>query len=163
MNNKKLILDWEARDYLKIIVDGDYDSKAKIKAKIILMRSKNIDIATIINETGLSKRTIINYTNAYIDSDNIKHFFFENNYNKSTLSKHRSLIINDFKKKPPLSYKEATVRIEKLTGIVRSVTQIRIFLNKNKIYTYRSRNKNLKYYQKRKLIKDSISVKETSH
>ena len=43
--------------------------KAKIiltKIKVILMRDDNKSIDYIIKETGLSKRTIINYTNAYL-------------------------------------------------------------------------------------------------
>ena len=47
----------------------------------------------------------------------------------------KSLIDKEFESKPPKSVNEAQERIEKLTGIKRSPTQVRLFL-KNLQYKY---------------------------
>ena len=51
--------------------------------------------------------------------------------NKSELENHAESIIHSFKKQPPMSAREAKSRIEDLTGIRRSPTQVRTFMKKH--------------------------------
>lgn len=125
--------------------------KAKVKAKVILLKSQGKDINTIMEQTKLSKRTIINYTNQYINTKFKGYFFhFIGNYKKSELNKFKEQIEEEFTERPPVTYKEATTRIKELTGLNRSETQVRHFLNKIKIYTWHTRAK-IKYKSKRGL------------
>ena len=150
MQKNPINLNIEDKRYLEQLINyKNNNPKTKLKAKVILLKSLKKDIATIMKETKLSKRTIINYTNEYINSVNKRHFFFKNNYKKSELSKHTSTILKEFRENPPITYKEATLRVEQLVDVKRSETQVRKFLNKYKIYTKRTRK--LTYYTKRKL------------
>lgn len=147
---KSIILDDKNRRILRDIVKGKNNSKAKLKAKVILLRAQRKSIAYIMNETKLCKRTIINYTNQYINSTNkMMFFYYKGNLNQSELSKNKELC-NEFIKHPPLTYKEATQRIEHLTGIKRSQTQVRNYLNKHNIYTKNTRAK-IKYGLRQKI------------
>jgi transposase len=47
----------------------------------------------------------------------------------SELDKHKTSIINEFTLRPPASAKEASFRIEKLTGHKRSPERVRVFMN----------------------------------
>ena len=57
----------------------------------------------------------------------------ENNYgtNKSELEKHSRSILQSFTQQPPMSAKEAKVRIEQMTGISRSLSQIQEFMKRH--------------------------------
>lgn len=137
---KKIVLDDKNKQILDNIIKlSKNNSKARLKAKVILLKSQGKSIGYIINETKLSKRTIINYTNQYINSKNKLMFLhYKGNLRCSELSQHKE-IYNEFLKNPPLTYKEATQRIEDLTGIKRSQTQVRNYLNKHNIYTKHTR------------------------
>ena len=149
MQHKIIRLDSKERQQLNDMMEY-YDNSLSIKNKVnvILMRSRGTSIPDIIEETNLSKRTIINYVNQYLDD---KRFFIKNNYSKSDLEIYKTEIKKEFKKRPPKSYKEATLRIKNLFGIERSVTQVREFLTKNRIYT--ARTKIMPFIQKKKMFK----------
>lgn len=73
--SKYLKLSIRERELLKRICDSSSSSpKAKLKAKVILLRAEGKSISEIISKTKLSKRTIINYVNHYIDASK-KAFF----------------------------------------------------------------------------------------
>lgn len=57
----------------------------------------------------------------------------QNNYgtNKSELEKHSEGILQSFTQRPPMSSSEAKSRIEELTGISRSPSQVRAFMNRH--------------------------------
>jgi transposase len=57
-------------------------------------------------------------------------FEFKGSRSKSMLDDYEELILSDFDKKPPKTLREAQLRIEKLTGIKRSVNRIRVWLKK---------------------------------
>ena len=146
MSKNVIKLSAKEREYLTKVLEYERNSETtKRKVKVILLRNQGKSIPFIINETNLSKRTIINYTNQYLKNPR---FFAKTNYKKSELSKHQE-IINEFRERPPKTYKEATERIEKLFGITRSVTQVRKFLNKKRIFTIRT--KNMLYIERQKL------------
>lgn len=133
--------------------------KAKDKARVILLKSQGENINTIKKKTKLSKRTIINYCEQYINAKPKGMFFHSYKYNKSELNKFSEQIKNEFDLRPPLSYKDATIRIEKITGLKRSETQVRNYLNKNHIYTIHTRAK-LSYQTKRKIKSKTNKYKE---
>ena len=146
MSKNVIKLSAKEREYLTKVLEYKRNSETtKRKVKVILLRNQGKSIPFIINETNLSKRTIINYTNQYLKNPR---FFTKTNYKKSELSKHQK-IINEIRERPPKTYKEATERIEKLFGITRSVTQVRKFLNKKRIFTIRT--KNMLYKERQKL------------
>lgn len=137
MKKKSIVLDNNDKKALEWIIYNS-SSRAKVKkAEVILLRNKNKTISDIINKTGLSKRTIINYQNNWI-KDKLR-FIYGSHYKKSNLETYCDKLKIEFNERPPLTYKEATIRIKKLTGLKRSETQVRSFLKKNKIYTKRTR------------------------
>lgn len=139
MKKNLINLSIKEKKYIDNLINHNKNSRVQLRAKVIFLKSLRNDINTIMKETGLSKRTIINYTNEYVNSGYSRQFFFKSNYNKSELNKYKELLVNEFKEKPPLSYSEGTFRIEKLTGIKRSQTQVRKFLNNKRIYTRRAK------------------------
>lgn len=60
----------------------------------------------------------------------------QNNYgtNKSELEKHSDSILSSFKERPPMTANEAKVRIEELTGISRSPSQVRAFMKRHGLH-----------------------------
>lgn len=145
MKRQKIILDQKRKNLLKQITsNSNYTSsvKAKKKATVILLKAKGKSIKDIMEETKLSKRTIINYVNEYNNPNkNIGglRFIHKKNYKISVLEKIHATLLEEFKLHPPISYKEASERINKLFNIIISESATRAYLNKNNIYTKRSK------------------------
>lgn len=163
MPKVKIKLDSKELSLINRIIESSSTSvtpKAKSKATVILMRHQGKDINSIIKQTKLSKRTVINYTNQYVNAKSKGMFFhYRGERNQSELINFIDEIRNEFDRKPPLTYKQAVDRVEMVTGIRRSETQIRNFLNKNNIYTDHTRAK-LKYNVKRRIILDANKYRE---
>ena len=149
MKRQTIKLDNNRRDLLKkIILEQTYSAsnKAKKKAKVILLKSEGKSIKEIIKETNLCKRTIINYVQEYnnmnCDVGGMR-FIHKNKYKSSSLKITNvdgdNILLAEFKRKPPLSYKEAAERIKKIFNIAISESATRAYLNKHKIYTKRSK------------------------
>ena len=96
-----------------------------------------------MNETNLSKGTIIKYLEAYCKRD-MNGIIGNVVYKVSELENIKSDLINEFKETPPYSYKEASERIKKLYNITTSESATRRYLIKNNIYTSRKRKTNKK-------------------
>lgn len=145
MKRQKITLDQKRKNLLKQITsNSNYTSsvKAKKKATVILLKAKGKSIKDIMEETKLSKRTIINYVNEYNNPNkNIGglRFIHKKNYKISVLEKIHATLLEEFKLHPPISYKEASERINKLFNIIISESATRAYLNKNSIYTKRSK------------------------
>ena len=164
--SKDLKLSIKERELLNMICNSSSSSsKAKLKAKVILLRTEGKSISEIILKTKLSKRTVINYVNQYIEASN-KAFFIHSKgkVNQSELSSYPKLV-EEFREKPPLTYKEATERVFKITGLKRSETQVINFLNRKGIYTEHTRLKikymkrsNIKY--KTRLYREELKSEE---
>lgn len=137
-------------------VDSNRAKAIALKIKVILLRDDNKPIEYIMKETGLSKRTIIYYTNKYLNNN--RFFVIAEKKCKSILEINnvKSIFPDD---KPPLSYREAKERILKKFNINISTIQIRNYLNRNGIYTIRSNHK-LNFYAKRKLNINTRIYKE---
>lgn len=136
MKSKNIVLDRKDKLYLEHVRDDKYgNNRKKRKAKVILSKAKKKSIKEIQKETGLSKRTIISYTNDYIK---YKKFFVQQyRYKRSRLYNNPD-IIHYFKENIPKSYREASKIISKNFNINISPNATRLFLEKHKIYTERT-------------------------
>lgn len=127
----------QTRERLEYIKNNSENKKARKKATVILLKYDNKSIKEIIDETYLSKRTIINYYYNYL-KDGIKFIHSKGNYAKSSLSSIKGFY-DEFDERPPQTYKEASERIKKLYNITISESATRRYLNKIDIYTKGSR------------------------
>ena len=80
---------------------------------------------------GLSRDTVGDWTNRYINDGFDALCQFNYGTNKSILEGHVKSILNSFKERPPMSAKEAHSRIEAMTGICRSLSQVRAFMKRH--------------------------------
>ena len=102
---------------------------AKIVICLVLM-VYGIKNSEIKDKTGVSYDALRKYRNA-LESEDIEPLFANKGYReKSELEKYDDLIIADFYKAPPKTLREAQERIEKLTGLTRSLHRIRVYLQK---------------------------------
>lgn len=125
-----------------VIEDICYNEEVKKNCRVILLYNELMDVDKVVEETGLSRRTIFNYVAKYRKDKR----FMINQYKKrkrtrlSELENFELQIADDFEKNPITSYQQATLRIKEITGISRSETQIKNFLKKHDFY------KNVKGY-----------------
>jgi transposase len=75
------------------------------------------------------RRSVKEYQRGGIDAL----YWFNYGTNKSQLETHAVSILQSFTEKPPRNAREAKSRIEKMTGIKRSPTQIRAFMKRHKL------------------------------
>ena len=88
---------------------------------------KNIDIH---EKLGISHGTLRRYR-AALDAKKTTSLFINNGYRgKSELEKHSTKILENFDKVPPKNLRDAQERIEKLTGVKRSLHRIGVYLKK---------------------------------
>lgn len=79
----------------------------------------------------LHHRTVSKWVNTYKKQGITALYEFNYGTNKSALEAHQTKIVNDLTAHPVVSLAEAKSRIEHLSGLSRSLTQIRIFLKKH--------------------------------
>lgn len=148
MKRQLVKLDYSSKKQLNnVISKKNYRSsaRAKKKAKVILLKSEGKSIKEIMKETKLCKRTIISYVKQYNEPnrDGGMRFIHKNEYKKSSLiitdKEGEDILLDEFKKNPPISYKEASERIKRLFNITISESATRAYLNKHDIYTKRSK------------------------
>jgi len=136
--------------YTKVIEQEDWRGK-RIQniCRALLMYNDGKDINQIIEETSISKRSFFNYKRRYSMDP---YFMLRDRKptNNSILEKYVNQISEDFKQTHIKTYKQAQKRIEEITGIKRSETQIRNFLikkgfkkNKNGYYNQRPTGKTI--------------------
>ena len=126
----------------KTLNDSKVSELTKKKMIVIKYKVDGKTINDIISKTGLSKRTIINYCNAFNSTDSYHEFFYFKNYNKQhkkSLFASNADIINEFENDVPKSYKEAKERLKAKYNVDLSISTIRRGLNKQNIYTSKSR------------------------
>ena len=88
----------------------------------------NQEIGTL---TGLNRETVGDWIGAYLDGGFEALCQFNYGTNKSVLEKHAESILSSFTERPPMNANEAKARIEELTGISRSPTQVRSFMKRH--------------------------------
>lgn len=98
--------------------------------KKAIRKTSNTDIGKLV---GLHHHAVSFWIHCYeqggIDA------LHRNNYgtNKSELENHSESIMTSFTERPPMNANEAKARIEELTGISRSPTQVRAFMKRHKL------------------------------
>jgi len=100
------------------------------KMEVLWLKSLNYKHNEIVKIAKISKATLCCYLRDYQEGgiEKLKELNFHRP--ESELNKHARTIEEYFEKYPPASVKEAMAKIQELTGIKRSETQIRVFLKK---------------------------------
>jgi len=92
-----------------------------------------VDEMKIISGLNISSNTLKKYSN-FLNNDRLSELFEDNLYRpKSELEDFREEIMAKLDENPAHTLREAAVVIEKLTGIKRSIPQVRNFLKKTDI------------------------------
>jgi transposase len=87
--------------------------------------------STIGQLAGLHRHAVSFWVHAYKQGGLESLCQFNYGTNKSALENHSESILKSFTERPPMNTNEARLRIEELTGISRSPTQIRAFMKRN--------------------------------
>jgi transposase len=108
---------------------NDLDKFSRTKVMVVLMRLSGICVPQVAEVTGAGVRRISAYTKEYCDNG-IEGLLFDQRYKQvSDLMSYKETIVEDFKSNPPATSAEAATRIEILTGLKRSTTQVRNFMH----------------------------------
>ena len=105
------------------------NSQASLKRRALarLMNEAEIEKEKIAVVIGVSERQIYNYVQNKEDIDKYE----DKRYRPtSDMSEFEDKILSAFTEKPPATAKEAAKRIEEITGLKRSPTQVRKFMHK---------------------------------
>jgi len=81
--------------------------------------------------TGLNREIVGDWIRAYLKGGFEALCQFNYGTNKSELENHADSILSSFTQRPPISSNEAKARIEELTGISRSPSQVRDFMKRH--------------------------------
>ncbi|RAM48083.1 MAG: IS630 family transposase, partial [Hapalosiphonaceae cyanobacterium JJU2] len=102
--------------------------RVQIKMEALWLKSQGLPHQEIVRLTGISPNTLRSYLHDYLEGGIEK--LKEINFNRPTskLIEHKQKIEDYFRTKPPANINEAINKIEELTGIKRSPTQVRLFL-----------------------------------
>lgn len=104
--------------------------KTRLKNLVLYLKSKGYKHSVICELCRISKPTLIGYLREY-EEFGIESFEKTNwKGQKSKLDDYKDIIDKDFEANPPRSTNEARDRIEQLTGLVRSPTQVQVFIKK---------------------------------
>lgn len=104
--------------------------KTQEKMEALYLKSKGLEHNEICKICDITRATLVKYLKVYVAKglDGLKETKYKGQ--RSELSKHIIEIKEYFKNNPPSSTVEAQAKIQKITGIKRSPTQIRLFLKK---------------------------------
>jgi len=83
--------------------------------------------------TSLNRETVGDWVRIYLENGFEALCRLNYGTNKSELENHAVSILSSFTERPPMSTNEAKSRIEELTGISRSPSQVRSFMKRNKL------------------------------
>ena len=82
---------------------------------------------------GLHRDSVGDWIRAYQEGGFLALCCYNYGTNQSEMESHSGSIMNSFIKQPPISVNEALTRIEKITGIKRSPTQVRQFMKRHQL------------------------------
>jgi transposase len=102
---------------------------AKVIICLVLL-AFGIPKSEINKKIGITFPTLRKYKSALECGEIDKLFEFKGSRTKSVLNNYESIILNDFEINPPKTLREAQTRIEKLTGLRRSLNRLRVWLKK---------------------------------
>ena len=102
--------------------------RVRQKMDVLLLKISGLSHKKIAEIAGVSKNTVTAYLRQYKEGGLEK--LREINFNKpvSEMTRHISTLEAYFREHPPASVREAAGKIENLTGLKRSETQVRKFL-----------------------------------
>ena len=102
--------------------------RVQLKMEVLWLKSEGLSNQKIAKLAGISVNTVTSYNRDYQEGgiEKLKEIRF--NRPESKLKKHQKTIEEYFESNPPATINEAVKRIEELTGIKRSPTQVRKFL-----------------------------------
>jgi transposase len=102
--------------------------RVQLKMEVIWLKSQNLPHQQICQLTGISPNTLRSYCRDYQEGgiEKLKEINFYRP--QSELELHRTTLKDYFQLNPPATINEAVNKIENLTGIKRSPTQVRKFL-----------------------------------
>jgi len=102
--------------------------RVQLKMEVLWLKSQNLHHKTICQLAKISENTLITYLEDYLEGgiEKLKEINFYRP--QSELESYRTTIKEYFHKNPPATINEAISKIEELTGIKRSHTQVRKFL-----------------------------------
>jgi transposase len=105
--------------------------KVQKRIHAVYMKATLSSSDTLIGHlTGLKRQTVNHWVKVYQTGGFDSLCQFNYGTNKSELVKHSMSILQSFTERPPMSACEAKSRIEELTGISRSPSQVRTFMKK---------------------------------
>jgi len=90
--------------------------------------------STIGLMSGLHRHSVTHWVKAYQNEGIESLFTVHYGTNQSRLEEHAESIIDSFRSKPPIHAREAKVRIEQMTEISRSLTQVRRFMHRHGLH-----------------------------
>jgi transposase len=106
------------------------DPRVQKKFEVLWLKSQDLSHETIAHLSGVCSRQVQRYLNEYLEGgiERLK----QNHYtgSPSELNQHTETLKDYFAKNPPSTTAQAQKAIEKLTGLRRSLTQIRDFLKR---------------------------------
>jgi transposase len=104
--------------------------RVRKKMDVLYLKSQKISHKDICRMVDITKPTLVSYLRDYCEGgiEKLKEINFYQP--KSALEEYEALIENYFKQHPPATLAEAREKIENLTGINRSTSQVRIFLKR---------------------------------
>ncbi|WP_172456661.1 helix-turn-helix domain-containing protein, partial [Microcystis aeruginosa] len=102
--------------------------RVQLKMEVLWLKSQKIPHKKICQLAGISPNTLLTYLRDYEEGgiEKLKEINFYRP--KSELESQKETLKKYFEKNPPATINEAVYRIEELTGIKRSPTQVRKFL-----------------------------------
>jgi transposase len=100
------------------------------KMEVLWLKSRGLPHTEIARLTDLSRRTVQRYLDEYLEGglDALRRVKFHRP--ESDLATHAQSLEDYFLENPPRSAREAQRVIEDLTGLRRSLTQVRVFLHR---------------------------------
>ena len=101
------------------------------KLEVLWLKSKALPHAEIARLTGLGRRTVQRYLSEYHQGGLTATLLVRFAKPQSELTDHVELLRRHFAEHPPRTSREAQRAIERLTGIRRGLSQVRLFLKKN--------------------------------
>lgn len=109
------------------------------KMESVYLKSFGLPHHLIASIVGVTETTLRSYLLAYAEGGIAALERFETGGSTSELAAHTTSLVEEFNSHPPQTVNEAVQRIEELTGIRRSPTQVREWLKKTGLGTGKPR------------------------
>ena len=120
----------EKSELLKIAYSTDISKRVRKRVLAVNMHLNGVDETIIAKILGICDKSVKNYIKRYFEKG-LLDLIQEKNYKpESEMEKYSSEIVENLEKEPCMSIKECCSRIEKITGLKRSTTQVSKFIKK---------------------------------